>query len=75
MSGSGAWIGKVRIRRMLSSIRRVRRQGPAACSVVAVGTAARAAAGWLIVTTIVLPAVTTIAGSAWFVFLNNPETA
>ena len=75
MSGSGAWIGMVRIRRMLSSIRRVRRRGLAACSVVAVGTPAQAAAGWLIGTTIVLPGVAAITGSAWFVFLNNPETA
>ena len=74
MSGSGAVIGMIRIRRMLSSIRRVRRQGPSACAVVAVGTAAQATAGWLLAVSIVLPAVTTITGSAWFVFLNNPET-
>ena len=75
MSGSGAVIGMVRIRRMLSSIRRVPRQGRAACSVGAVGSAGQATAGWLIATTIVLPTVTTFLDSAWFVFLNNPETA
>ena len=75
MSMSGVVIGMVRIRRMLSSIRRVPRRGRTACIVGAVGTSVLATAGWLVAATIVLPSVTTILDSAWFVFLSNPETA
>ena len=75
MSMSGAVIGMDRIRRILSSIRRVRRRGRNAWSVVAVAATTRATAGWLIAAAIVLPDAAAITGSAWFVFLNNPETA
>ena len=75
MSMSGVVIGMVRIRRMLSSIRRVPRRGRPACLVGAVGPTVRATAGWLFATTLVLPTVPTILASAWFVFLSNPETA
>ena len=71
ISGNGAATGMVRIRPVLSSILWGHRQGLTACAVVAVGAAAQATAGWLIATTIVLPAVATGTGSAWFVFLRT----